>query len=139
MEIEKELQRIAEYQNVLLPRCERKSEQAVNDVVTAAIEVCERGMYNFADYSKLQLHQTGKERKVIMYPPFSSEALLCIYLKRMLDRRFHISYPNRNTFVRSLFDITCALSDMSDYTIIKFDFKDFFNSVSSVFVYKYLW
>lgn len=136
MNIEKEIRRIAEYQNALLPRHERKSEQAINSIVTGTIATYESEAYNFSNYSKLQLHQAGKQRKVIMYPPFSSEALLCVFLKRVLDRKFHISYPNRNTFVRSMFDTVCALKDMSDYTIFKFDFKDFFNSVSSVFVYK---
>ncbi len=136
MNIEKEIQKIAEYQNAILPRHERKSEQAISDIVANTIASYENKTYNFADYSKLQIHQTGKQRKVIMYPPFSSEALLCIFLKRVLDRKFHISYPNRNTFIRSLFDTIYALKDMSDYTILKFDFKNFFNSVSSVFVYK---
>jgi len=136
MNIEKEIRRIAEYQNVLLPRHERKSEQAINNIVTTTITAYKSETYNFTNYNKLQLHKTGKQREVIMYPPFSSEALLCVFLKRVLDRKFYISYPNRNTFVRSLFDITYALKDMSDYTILKFDFKDFFNSVSSIFVYK---
>ena len=136
MNIEKEIQKIAEYQNAIIPRHERKNEQAISDILANTIASYENKTYNFAGYSKLQLHQTGKQRKVIMYPPFSSEALLCILLKRVLDRKFHISYPNRNTFIRSLFDTIYALKDMSDYTILKFDFKDFFNSVSSVFVYK---
>lgn len=104
MNIEKEIQKIAEYQNAILPRHERKSEQAISDIVANTIASYENKTYNFAGYSKLQIHQTGKQRKVIMYPPFSSEALLCIFLKRVLDRKFHISYPNRNTFIRSLFD-----------------------------------
>lgn len=136
MNIEKEIQRIAEYQNALLCLHERKSEQAIKDAVDAAVAAYENETYNFAGYSRLILHQDGKQRRVIMYSPFSSEALLCIYLKRVLDRKFHVSYPNRNAFVRSLFDAMCALGDMSDYTIFKFDFKDFFNSISSVFVYK---
>ncbi len=70
-----------------------------------------------------------------MYKPFSPEALLCIFLKRVLDRKFHISYPNRNEYIRTLFDTAAAIKDMSDYTIFKFDFSDFFNSVSSEYVY----
>ena len=136
MTIEKEITRIAEYQNALLPRHERKSEQAIKDIVVKTITAYENDAYDFSNYMRLQLRQAGKQRKVIMYAPFSSEELLCIYLKRLLDRKFHVTYPNRNTFTRSLFDITCALKDMSDYTILKFDFEDFFNSVSSVFVYR---
>jgi len=136
MNVEKEIKRIAEYQNALLPRHKRKSEQAIEDIVDAAIMAYKNETYDFTNYTRLKLQKDGKQRKVIMYKPFSSEELLCIYLKRLLDRRFHITYPNRNTFIRSLFDIACALKDMSDYTILKFDFEDFFNSVSSVFVYR---
>ncbi len=136
MSIQKEIQRIAEYQNVLLPRHERKSEQAIKNIVNATVVAYNRETYDFTNYTQLQLNQSGKRRKVVMYSPFSTEALLCIYLKRLLDRKFHVAYPNRNTYTRSLFNIICALKDMSDYTILKFDFEDFFNSVSSIFVYK---
>lgn len=136
MDIEKEIQRIAEYQNTLLPRHEQKGEQAVKDIVASTISAYDSETYDFTNYTKMKLRQSGKHRKVVMYSPFSSEELLCIYIKRLLDRKFHVSYPNRNAFTRSLFDITCALKDMSDYTILKFDFEDFFNSVSSIFVYR---
>lgn len=139
MDIKEELQRIAEYQNALLPRHERKSEQAIKDIIDIALTAYQNKTYDFGNYTRMLLRQDGKKRTVMMYPPFSTEELLCIYLKRMLDRKFHIAYPNRNTFVRSLFDALYALKDMSDYTILKFDFADFFNSVSSSYVYhKYI-
>ena len=131
-----ELQKIAEYQNALLPLHERKTEQAIKDIVDNAERSYTDKTYDFKSYSKLRLRQDGKHRIVKMYPPFSAEELLCIYLKRVLDKKYHISYPNRNTFIRSLFDIIYALKDMSDYVIYRFDFSDFFNSVSSQFVYQ---
>ena len=84
----------------------------------------------------MNLQQDDKQRIVMMYPPFSPEDILCVYLKRVLDRKFHITYPNRNNYMRSVFDTVCALKDMSDFTIYKFDFSDFFNSVSSIYVYQ---
>lgn len=131
-----ELQKIAEYQNALLPLHDRKTEQAIRDIVDNAEKAYIDKTYNFKNYSSLQLRQGDKHRTVKMYSPFSVEELLCIYLKRVLDKKFHIAYPNRNTFVRSLFDTIYGLKDMSDYVICKFDFSDFFNSVSSVFVYQ---
>ena len=47
-----------------------------------------------------------------------------------------MEFPNRNTYIRTLVNVVYALKDMSDYTIYKFDFEDFFNSVSSVYVYQ---
>ena len=136
VEVKNELQKIAEYQNALLPLHERKTEQAIKDIVDNAEKAYIDKIYNFKNYSTLRLRQEGKYRIVKMYPPFSSEELLCIYLKRVLDKKYHITYPNRNTFIRALFDTLYGLKDMSDYVIFRFDFSDFFNSVSSSFVYE---
>ena len=139
MEINKELKRIAEYQNSILPRHEKKNEEALASIINDAINAYENRKFDFRSFMRLNLSQNGKHRQVIMYNPFSTEDLLCVFLKRMLDRKFHISYPNRNEYIRALFDTTAALKDMSDYTIFKFDFSDFFNSVSSEYVYyKYI-
>lgn len=139
MEINKELQRIAEYQNSILPPHQKKTEQAIKEIVEMAIEAYEKRTYDFKSLIHMNIEQHEKTRKVVMFKPFSPEELLCIFLKRMLDRKFHISYPNRNEYVRSLFDATAAIKDMSDYTIFKFDFSDFFNSISSEYVYhKYI-
>lgn len=134
--MKKELQRIAEYQNALLPLHERKTEQAIKDIIDNAEKAYIDKTYDFKNYSTLQLRQGDSRRTVKMYSPFSAEELLCVYLKRVLDKKFHITYPNRNTFIRSLFDTIYGLKDMSDYVICKFDFSDFFNSVSSMFVYQ---
>lgn len=136
MDIKCELQRIAEYQNSLLSKHDRLSKETIDKIVANAVDVYEKKNYNFGSYNSIQLDQNGKKRNVKMYPPFSPEELLCIYLKRLLDRKFHISYPNRNVFVRELFNTVYALKDMSDYTIFRFDFSDFFNSVSSTYVFE---
>ena len=135
MEINKELKRIAEYQNSILPRHQKRTAEAIDFIVNDAIESLKNGTFNFKSFLHLDLNQNGKHRQVIMYKPFSPEELLCIFLKRVLDRKFHISYPNRNEYIRTLFDTAAAIKDMSDYTIFKFDFSDFFNTVSSEYVY----
>lgn len=136
MDVSCELQKIAEYQNSLLLKHDRLSKEFIERIVANAVNAYENKSFNFASYNCIQLDQDGKKRKVTMYSPFSSEELLCIYIKRLLDRKFHISYPNRNVFIRELFNTIYALKDMSDYTIFRFDFSDFFNSVSSIYVFK---
>lgn len=139
MEINKELKHIAEYQNSILPRHQKRTEEAIEIIANDAIESLKNGTFDFKSFLHLDLNQNGKHRQVIMYKPFSPEELLCIFLKRVLDRKFHISYPNRNEYIRTLFDTAAAIKDMSDYTIFKFDFSDFFNTVSSEYVYhKYI-
>lgn len=139
MEINKELKHIAEYQNSILPRHQKRTEEAIEIIANDAIESLKNRTFDFKSFLHLDLNQNGKHRQVIMYKPFSPEELLCIFLKRVLDRKFHISYPNRNEYIRTLFDTAAAIKDMSDYTIFKFDFSDFFNTVSSEYVYhKYI-
>lgn len=136
MEINKEIQKIVEYQNAILPKHLRKNEQAIMDITSTILNNIQDKRYDFSKYITFNLDQNGKTRTVRMYKPFSTEEILCIYLKRVLDRKFHVTYPNRNVFIRSLFNSTEALKDMSDFTIYRFDFSDFFNSVSGQFVYK---
>lgn len=95
MEINKELKHIAEYQNSILPRHQKRTEEAVEIIANDAIESLKNGTFDFKSFLHLDLNQNGKHRQVIMYKPFSPEELLCIFLKRVLDRKFHISYPNR--------------------------------------------
>lgn len=109
MEINKELKHIAEYQNSILPRHQKRTEEAVEIIANDAIESLKNGTFDFKSFLHLDLNQNGKHRQVIMYKPFSPEELLCIFLKRVLDRKFHISYPNRNEYIRTLFDTAAAI------------------------------
>lgn len=81
------------------------------------------------------LRQEGKKRVVKSYDALSCEEALCIYIKRILDRKLRMKYPNRNKYMCSLFDIMNAVKNMSDFTIVRFDFKNYFNTVSSEYVY----
>lgn len=139
MTLTKEIRKIVEYQNSILPRHDRRSEAIVSSIVADVIQANETNTVDFSKFETVTLRQDGKKRRIKMYPLFSNEEILCIYLKRVLDRRFHIEYPNRNTFMRSVFNMTAALKDIPDYTIFRFDFSDYFNSVSSAYVYaKYI-
>lgn len=136
MGIYKEFQKIIEYQNSIKLKRDRKSEEELVNILETIKKSYENKNYDFSKYSNITLNQDGKKRKVKLYKEFSCEEVLCIYLKRLLDRQFHVKYPNRNKFIHSLFDTLNAVKDMNDYTIIKFDFEDFFNSVSSLYIYK---
>ncbi|MSR92601.1 RNA-dependent RNA polymerase family protein [Inconstantimicrobium porci] len=61
-----------------------------------------------------------------------SIAEVCLkYLKKRLDKEFNISYPNRFQIMNECISVTENLRYMSNFVIFKYDFKDFFNSVSS--------
>lgn len=136
MEINKEIEKIIEYQNSSLLLQDRKSESALKTIIENVKDNYKSGNYNFLSFTDIAIKQFGKVRHTKTFEPFSCEETLCIYLKRVLDRKFHIKYPNRNEYMHSLFDVVNALHNMNDYSIFRFDFEDFFNSVSSEYVFK---
>lgn len=136
MEINKEIRKIVEYQNSVLPTHERRSKENIDETIEKICKEYKEKTYDFSDYTNVPLRQVDKIRNVKQYQPFSSEEVLCIYLKRLLDKTFHITYPNRNVFMRTTFDIINSLKDMGDYTVFRFDFADFFNSISSTYVFE---
>jgi hypothetical protein len=73
---------------------------------------------------------------VRLYNEMSCETILCTYIKRLIDNEFKIKYPNRNTYINMLFGAIGAIEQMNDFVVVKIDFKDYFNSVSSKYVYK---
>lgn len=136
MSLDKEIRKIVEYRNAMLAKHVRKRKDALEIIIDGIYELYLAKRYDFSQFTNITLKQDNKIRNVKLYEPFSCEEILCIYLKRMLDRTFHIKYPNRNVFMRSAFDVINSLKDMNDYTIFKFDFLDFFNSISSEFVFE---
>ena len=139
MSITKEITKIIEYQNSTLLLKDRKNETAINSLIQQVIDDYENGNYDFTRFKEINKKQIGKIRHTKSYETFSCEETLCIYLKRTLDRKFHIRYPNRNEYMHSLFDVISALHNMNDFSILRFDFEDFFNTVSSEYVFnKYI-
>ncbi len=139
MNFEREIRKITEYLNSQTPKPKKKTEQVIESIISNTCESLHNRSYDFSQMIHINLKQDGKIRKIKVFQPFSPEEILCIFLKRILDRKFHVNYPNRNQFMHSLFDVTNSLKDMNDFTIFRFDFEDFFNSVSAPYVFhKYI-
>lgn len=139
VDINSEIKKIVEYQNSTLILATKKTESEIESIVAQTIECIEQKKYDFSKYKSLTLNQGGKKRKVKQYDEWSSEQFLCIYLKRCLDRNLKIKYPNRNDYMHILFGTISAIKNMKDFTIVRFDFEDFFNSISSEYVFiKYI-
>ena len=108
--------------------------QNIIDNVTVAFK---GKTYDFSGFSSMLLNQGLKKRTVKYYENiYSTENVLCQCVKQILDRTFNIKYPNRNKTVRRLFSYIAAMRQMSHFTVIKFDFKDYFNSVSAPYVFE---
>jgi hypothetical protein len=96
--------------------------------------------YHFENTSIIILSQHSKKRLVKLYPErYSSENILCQCLKQLLDKDFKVKYPNRNKISRALFSTLSATIQMADFTIVRFDFKNYFNSISAEYAFnKYI-
>lgn len=92
-------------------------------------------LYDFSLYRKDIFTQQGKKRIVYSYPNLSTEAVMCQYLKKQIDRNFRIRYASRNRIMNVFFNILPVIKDMNDFVIIRADFKSFFDSVLSRHVY----
>lgn len=136
MEFEKEILRIIEYMNSRLCASERMKPDAIKELAKSVVDSVGKKEYDFSDYKTISLRTNGKVRTVMNFELWSKELLLCIYLKRRIDKCFHVKYPNRNNQVHTLFGIISAIQDMKDFVIVKFDFEDFFNSLSSSYIYE---
>lgn len=136
MDINKEIEKIIEYQNSLLLLQDRKNEIALKTIIEQVKNDYKNNNFDFSKFKNIPKKQMEKVRLTKTFEPFSCEETLCIYLKRILDRKFHIKYPNRNEYMHSLFDVVSALHNMNDYSIFRFDFEDFFNTVSSEYVFQ---
>lgn len=81
------------------------------------------------------IYQNSKKRTVLFTEPKSIEEIALRYLKKRTDLVFNINYPNRRRAMGTIFSFFDSLNNMSDFTIYRCDFKDFFNSVSSKNIY----
>ena len=115
----------------------KKTAQELLDIIKLVNTALSTDAYNFDDLSTIVLNQNGKKRIVKKYDDiFSAENVLCQHIKHVLDREFKIKYPNRNKAIRSLFSYIAAAKQMTNFTVVKFDFKDYYNSVSSIYVFE---
>lgn len=92
--------------------------------------------YDFSSFSREVYSQSGKKRVIYSFPKLSVENMLSHYLKQQLDRAFHIKYASRSKIINSLFNTLVATKNMNDFVIVRADFKSFFDSVKSEYVYE---
>lgn len=118
-------------------RDKNKKKEELEDIIASVKTAVANIEYNFAKSESIVLSQDKKKRFVKQFKDlYSVENILCQCIKQMLDRALKVKYPNRNKSVRALFDVLTAVKQMSDFTIVRFDFKDYFNSVSAVYVFE---
>ncbi len=114
----------------------KKDDSEIDIISNRVLQEFQSNIFSFRNTETIILNQGNKKRLVKRFTnEFSTENILCQCIKQILDREFKVKYPNRNKISKSLFNAFGSIKHMSDFTIIKFDFKDYFNSVSSTYVY----
>lgn len=97
-----------------------------------------KGECDFNVISKMKICKEGKHRNVYLTDdPFIQATLN--YLSKRLQVEFSIKYPNRDKIMEVCFPLIDSLTELEDYTILKFDFENFFESVEIEYIYnKYI-
>lgn len=115
------------------------TELEVDDWNETCRNAVQNGTYDFSSFTRETFSQNGKKRIIYSFPKLSVENMLCHYLKLQLDRAFQIKYASRSKIINLLFNTLVATKDMNDFVIVRADFKSFFDSVNSNYVYdKYI-
>ena len=140
MSIKKEIVRAVKRTAALNGKTMPKTPAEQDQIVFEVDEAFRNSAFDFNNATSVILSQDGRKRLVKKYTDlYSPENILCQCIKQMLDRAFKVRYPNRNKISHDLFAILTATIQMADFTVVKFDFKDYFNSISSIYVFeKYL-
>lgn len=112
------------------------TEDEINDWSEKCRNAIQNETYNFSSFTKEVYSQSGKKRVIYSFPKLSVENMLSHYLKQQLDRAFHIKYASRSKIINLLFNTLVATKNMNDFVIVRADFKSFFDSVKSEYVYE---
>ena len=100
------------------------------------VDKIERGLYDFSSYNRNVFTQQGKKRVIYNYDKLTVENILCHYLKKQIDKTFNIKYASRSKIINVLFNTIPVIKDMNDFVIVRIDFKSFFDSVKTEYVYE---
>lgn len=107
----------------------RQTEEDLDRREQETITLIESGSYDFSSYSKRTFTRNGKRRDIYSFDTLSTENILCHYLKKEIDKAFHVKYASRSKIMKMFFNTLPAVKDMNDFVIIRADFRNFFNSI----------
>lgn len=116
---------------------ERKStKESINETIEHVRLAAERGDYDFSHFSSMEKGDADHPRTIKCFWSWQTENVLSTYLKFVLDSALNVKYANRKNVIKLLFNQLFLLKDFRNFTIIRFDFKDYFESISTKYVYE---
>jgi len=115
----------------------RKTTKEIDDITKRVVDDLKNNSFNFTNAIPQTITKHGDVRYTKKFDDLlSTESVLCQYIRHTLDKTLKVTYPNRNKMVNELFNTINAILTMSDFTIFRFDFKDYFNTVSAEYVFE---
>lgn len=128
--MEKIVNKIVQKQNYML------SDDAIEKLVSECVDEILNERYDFSQFNRETFTQGNKKRDIYTFTPKSVEDIMTRYLKTRVDKLFNIKYISRNKIINALFNTLPVVNDLNDFIIIRADFKSFFESVPTKYVYE---
>lgn len=113
---------------------ERDTIEKILDNVIADIKV---GNVNFSNLKKISLKKGDGKRFVCLFNKKTTEGVLISYVKSCMDYMLNVYYPNRDDVMHRFFNEVRLLRNLRGFLVYKFDFEDYFNSISMEYVYEF--
>lgn len=82
-----------------------------------------------------KIKKDEKIRKIYTVDKKTDEYIIIKFLKKKLDLIFQIKYPNRSEIMPELFSLIKEIECLTNYTIYKFDFKNFFETIDAKIIW----
>lgn len=97
-------------------------------------DIVVNGNVKFDSLKEIEIKKESKKRKVYIVTN-TFEKVVLNYLAKRLKIEFDVVFPNRDKIMEVAFNLIDSLPQLEEYTVYKFDFSDFFNSVDMRLVY----
>ena len=118
MRLKNEIQRAVRCLNANALVNAKISDAKIETHINQTIADLQSNSFNFSKYDSIIIRQGAKQRHVKLYKLFSTENILCQYMKQILDRRFKVKYPNRNKAVHTLFDFLGSRNKCNEKSLL---------------------
>lgn len=86
-------------------------------------------------FNKIKYYKFGN-RRLATFEDSLNELTFVDFVSNKIKKMFEITFPNRNSIMRGVFSSIKFLKDLNDFTIIRFDFKKYFSSISTEYIYE---
>ncbi len=118
-----------------------KDNELIKSIVDKNLDDIRNNHISFSQLVSITKYKKNKKLRVIakISDKNKVEFVLLQYLKSLLLKKCNINFSTRQCTMTLLLDKLKIIKDIKEYTVVRFDFKNYFNSVSAEYVYtKYL-